>query len=147
MTVHGDQLTSLKDISIKTRVFLPSVTELGLEEMDMNRKRNDVVEGSPLPLFKYANMLGSAPDARPVALTGLNKRSFDPGLRSVPLSKFSTVFYAGQFGPPPCGGIAFYSCKGSCGIRPMIVMDPETELENLPDKFGAYILLNSKEGI
>jgi len=126
--------------TISARVFLPSLTELGLEE------RDDIVEGRYLPLFGDPKMLESAPTIKLAKTAKLNRREFDPAIsypywtRSVKFKRmspfFSEVMCVGHFGKAH----ASKACLGSCGIRPVIVMDPETDFEDLADAFGAYIL-------
>lgn len=143
--------------TVSCRVFLPSRTELCLEKDPTCR------EGVPLELFALSinhdlpkNIQGLTPpgleyvvpiyqNAYPTAeLTArhhLSPREFDPRipypywLRTVNLAVRSEVSFAG-----PGKEQFFKAGKGSCGIRPMVVLSPETELEDRPDRFGAYLI-------
>ena len=128
-----DDYYQTRHLSVPCRVFLPSRTELGMED------RKGIAEGSRLALCDIRRFLNSMPSEELTAAHHLCDRDFHPTtaypywLRSVDLSCMSAVYFCGMSRQP-----WFHACQVSCGIRPLAVMDPETELEDRPDRYGVY---------
>ena len=130
-----DDFYQLRHETVECRVFLPSRTELGRED------RPGIAEGHRLALCDFREYLNCAPTADLVSAHRLCDRDFHPTtfypywLRSVDLSCMSGVYFCGMSRMP-----FFHACQVSCGIRPVAVLDRETELEDTPDRYGVYLL-------
>lgn len=133
---YQDDYYQLRHGTVECRVFLPSRTELGVEQ------RTDVQEGRRLQLAECEPIYRSAaPTADLVKEHRLCDREFHPSssypywLRSVDLNCMSAVYFYGMSRAP-----YFQACQGACGIRPMVVMDGQTALRGRPDPYGVYEL-------
>lgn len=131
---YQDDYYQLRHGTVDCRVFLPSRTELGVE------KRAGVQEGRPLQLADYAPVYRTvAPTPELVSSHRLCDREFHPSssypywLRSIELNGMSAVYFYGMSRAP-----YFQACQGACGIRPMVVMESQTVLEEQPDAYGVY---------
>jgi len=117
------------------RVFLPSRTELGRED------RAGIAEGHRFAICDFPEFLNCAPSAELVTAHGLCDRDFHPTTfypywtRSVDTSCMSGVYFCGM-----SRQAFFHACQVSCGIRPVVVLNPETALEPCPDRWGVYLL-------
>lgn len=137
---YQDDYYQLRHGTVSCRVFLPSRTELGSE------KRDGIQEGRPLQLTAEPMYLSAAPTPELVNSHRLCDREFHPSssypywLRSVELNGMSAVYFYGMSRMP-----YYHASQGACGIRPMVVMKPETELEEAPDAYGVYRMKGATE--
>lgn len=133
--VLQDDFYQLRHRTVACRVFLPSRTELGQE------KRENVSEGHRFALAEFRDYLQCYPTQALVDAHHLCDRDFHPTtpypfwLRSVDTDCMSAVYFSGMSRAP-----WFHACQASCGIRPVVVLDRETELEETPDRWGVYLL-------
>ncbi len=130
-----DDYYQLRHGTEKCRVFLPSLTELGQE------RRENIHEGTRFAIAEFRMFLDCAPTAALAGAHSLCDRDFHPTssypywTRSVDLGCMSAVYFSGMSRQP-----YFHACQVSCGIRPAVVLDRETELEETPDRYGVYRL-------
>lgn len=130
-----DDFYQIRYLKETCRVFLPSRTELGAE------RRDGIREGTRFALADFPELLNCYPDGDLVARHRLCDRDFHPStpypywLRSADSEIMSAVYFLGMSRAP-----WFHASQVSCGIRPAVVLDRETELEEVPDRWGVYCL-------